>query len=250
MSEGNQPKLYDDLASWWPLMSAPADYAEEGEFYSHALMKGGEPPARTLLEIGSGGGNNASHMKRRFELTLVELSQGMLEVSRALNPECEHLQGDMRDVRLGRTFDRVFIHDAICYLTSLGDLRRAIETAYVHCRPGGAALFAPDHVRETFEPSTGHGGEDGPSRSLRYLEWSWDPDPSDTTYLVDYAYLLREADGSVRVEHDRHVEGLFARTDWLGLLADVGFQGSVVPFEHSELVSGSYELFLGFRPRA
>jgi hypothetical protein len=23
------PKLYNELAEWWPLMSAPADYAEE-----------------------------------------------------------------------------------------------------------------------------------------------------------------------------------------------------------------------------
>ena len=36
------------------------------------------------------------------------------------------------------------------YLTTERDLGLAIETAYIHCRPGGAALFAPDYVRETF----------------------------------------------------------------------------------------------------
>jgi hypothetical protein len=155
----------------------------------------------------------------------------------------------MRTVRLGRTFDRVFIHDAICYMATLSDLRRAIETAYVHCRPGGAALFAPDHVRETFQPGTDSGGHDGADgRGLRYLEWTWDPDPTDTTYRVDYAYLLRDTDGSVRVEHDPHVEGLFARADWLALLADVGFQGTVVPFDHSELEPGTYELFVAVKP--
>jgi hypothetical protein len=43
----------------------------------------------------------------------------------------------------------------------------AIETADVHCRPGGVALFAPDYVRENFKPTTDHGGEAGPSRSIR-----------------------------------------------------------------------------------
>ncbi|HVS12723.1 MAG TPA: class I SAM-dependent methyltransferase [Thermoanaerobaculia bacterium] len=242
------PRLYDDLSSWWPLLSAPADYAEEAELYSRLLLETGDQPSRTLLELGSGGGNNASHLKGRFELTLVEPSEGMLAVSRELNPECEHLQGDMRTVRLGREFDRIFIHDAICYLTTRDDLRRGLETAYVHCRPGGAALLAPDYVRENFEPSTDHGGHDGLRGALRYLEWTWDPDPADTTYLVDYAYLLREGDGAVRVEHDRHVEGLFARADWLELLADVGFQGRVVPFEHSELEPGTHELFLAVKP--
>ena len=121
---------------------------------------------------------------------------------------------------------------------------RSILMAFAHCRPGGAALFAPDHVRETFRPSTDHGGHDGDARALRYLEWTWDPDPNDTTYRVEYAYLLRERDGSVRVEHDRHIEGLFARRDWLRLLSAAGFSPRVLPFDHSELEPGTYEVFV------
>ena len=125
----------------------------------------------------------------------------------------------------------------------------SIETAFVHCRPGGAALFAPDHLRENFRPSTDHGGHDERGRGLRYLEWTWDPDPSDSTYVVDYAYLLREGDGSVQVEWDRHVEGLFARADWLRLLPASASSANVVPFEHSELEPGQYEVFVCRRPR-
>jgi hypothetical protein len=121
----------------------------------------------------------------------------------------------MRTIRLNRQFDRVFIHDAIVYMTTLADLRQALESAYVHCRPGGAALFAPDHLKETFKAGVDHGGADGDDRALRYLEWTWDPDSDDTTYTVDYAYLLRERDGKTRVEHDRHIEGLFRRAEWL-----------------------------------
>src|ERR1700712_4684117 len=158
------PKLYDALAAWWPLMSAPADYQEEAAFYADALAGACVRPPRTILELGSGGGNNASHLKARFDLVLVEPSAGMLAVSRALNPECEHVQGDMRTVRLGREFDAIFVHDAVAYMTSEGDLRLAIETAFAHCKPGGAALFAPDAIRETFRPSTDHGGHDDATR--------------------------------------------------------------------------------------
>src|SRR3954469_10230569 len=98
------PKLYEELADWWPLMSAPADYEEEAAFFADALARACARPPRSVLELGSGGGNNASHLKRRFDLALVEPSAGMLAVSRALNPECEHVQGDMRTVRLGRLF--------------------------------------------------------------------------------------------------------------------------------------------------
>jgi trans-aconitate methyltransferase len=242
-----RPRLYFDLSSWWPLMSAPADYEEEAALYQKAILEASEHPPETMLELGSGGGNNASHLKARFKMTLVDLSPGMLEVSRAINPECEHLQGDMRTVRLGCEFDAVFVHDAVTYMTSEADVRQAIATAFVHCRPDGVVLFAPDHVRENFRPGTDHGGHDGADRAMRYLEWTWDPDPADTTCIVDYTYVLRERDGEVRVVHDRHLEGLFSRTDWLRWLSEAGFVPQVVPIDHSELEPGSYEVFVGHK---
>jgi trans-aconitate methyltransferase len=243
------PRLYNELAVWWPLLSAPEDYAEEAAFYQKTLMAAAVRPLNTLLELGSGGGNNASFLKARFRMTLTDRAPAMLAVSRRLNPECEHIEGDMRTLSLGRRFDAVFVHDAVVYMTTEADVRRAIDTAYEHCEPGGAALFAPDHVRETFAPLTDHGGHDDGARGLRYLEWTWDPDPSDTTCTVDYAYVLREQDGTVRVEHDRHIEGLFSRQQWLGWLQDAGFEPAIVPFDHSEIEPGTYELFVCRKPR-
>ena len=177
-----------------------------------------------MLELGSGGGHNASHLKSQFAMTLVDLSEQMLEVSRQLNPECEHVHGDMRTVRLGRAFDAVFVHDAICYMVTRDDLRAAIETAFVHCRPGGIAVFVPDEIAETFEESTRHGG----TGDVRYLEWSWDPNPLDDWTLTEYAFLLRQADGSVEVVHDTHRTGLFSEDVWLRLLTEVGFEAASV----------------------
>jgi hypothetical protein len=228
------PKLYVELASWFHLLSAPADYAEEAEFarklLTDSIVASLTPPI-TLLELGSGGGNNASHLKAHFKMTLVDLSEGMLDLSRTLNPECEHIRGDMQSVRLERVFDAVLIHDAIMYMTTEADLRLAIETAFVHCRPGGAALFMPDVIRETFVSLTTHGGHDsatGDGRSIRYIEWTFDSDPGDTTYTVDFAYLLRERDQPIRVVHDTHVFGIFPRETWLHLLRDIGFEPRAV----------------------
>ena len=244
-----QPKLYGELASWWPLLSAPEDYAEEAAIYRQALVEGSRRPIRTLLELGSGGGNNASHLAPHFEsMTLVDLSPGMLAGSRALTQALEHIQDDMRTVRLGRRFDAVLVHDAVVYMTTETDLRRAMETAYVHCEPGGAALFCPDCVRETFRAGTDTGGHDGDGRALRYLEWTYDVDPSDTVYQVDYAYVLHERGESPRVVLDRHDEGLFARDVWLRLLRRVGFEPRVVPLVHSEVEPGTVEMFVAAKP--
>ncbi len=172
----------------------------------------------------------------------------MLELSRRLNPECEHVQGDMRSIRLGRVFDCVLVHDAVSYMASRADLARAIATAFAHTAPGGVALFQPDFVSETFEPGTGTGGSDAGARGLRYLEWRWVPESSHETYVTDMAYLIRDERGAAEVFHDRHVMGLFPRAVWLELVAAAGFEPLAVPFEHSSSSHVGHPVFLGLRP--
>ena len=235
-------KLYEELAEWWPVFSDPSEYRREVAHFERLLRTSTRPRPRTLLELGSGGGNSALHLKKRFAMTLVDASPRMLKVSRRLNPECEHVRGDIRSIRLGRTFDAVYVHDAICHMTSARDLRAAIRTAFAHCRPGGVALFVPDFVRETFEEGVDHGGGDSGRGSVRFLQWIFDPDRTDNTYVVDFAIMLRRRGGQVRVEHDRHVLGLFARARWLRLLRDAGFKPAVA--KHSRV----RDAFLARRP--
>jgi SAM-dependent methyltransferase len=240
-------RLYSDLAPWFHLLTHPKDYVEEAEFIARVLDAVAEGEVRTVLELGSGGGNNASHLKGRFELTLTDVSQEMLELSRSLNPECEHIHGDLRALRLGREFDAVLAHDAISYMASEDDLSAAIETAAVHLRPGGAALFLPDATRETFGEGVetgGHDGDDG--RSLRYLHWTRDDDPEDDTYQVDFVVLTREPGQPTRVVHELHVEGLFSEVVWRLLLEGAGLE----PVEHGvdDPHAGEHAVFAARKP--
>jgi hypothetical protein len=86
-----QPLLYTDLADWFHLLSPPADYTEESDFYLRAFAEalGGLPGS--LLELGSGGGCMASHYKHHVRATLTDLSPHMLALSQRLNPDLEHL---------------------------------------------------------------------------------------------------------------------------------------------------------------
>ena len=233
MDAPEEHRFYGDLADWWPLISPVADYEEEAAYLGGLLAADGR--VREVLELGSGGGHLASHLTGRFEMTLVDLSTGMLDVSRRLNPACAHVQGDMRTLRLGRTFDAVLVHDAICYMTTEEDLAAAISTAVGHCRPGGVVLLVPDETRETFEPGSDHSGSDGPDgRGARLLEWSWDPDPADTWVLTEYAFLLRDVDGSTRAVHETHRYGLFDRSTWIRLMVDAGLDAEMVTEETTE----------------
>ena len=219
--------MYSDFTSWYRLVDPPADHRDEATVYARALQAAVSGPAATLLELGAGAGHNALFMKQQFQCTLTDISPQMQALSRELNPECEHLPGDMRTLRLGRTFDAVFVHDAVCYITSLEDLARVAETAFIHTRPGGAALFAPDYVRERFTETAAMMTADHGDRSLRGVEWAWDPNPADTEYLVEYTFLLREGN-EVTAATDHHIEGLFSIGEWTSALKNAGFSVTMV----------------------
>jgi SAM-dependent methyltransferase len=244
------PRLYRDLADWYPLLTPVGDYVEEAAFYRRLFETHCRRPPRTLLDLGSGGGHNAAYLKAKLACTLVDLAPAMLALSRRLNPECEHVHGDMRSLRLGRVFDCVLVHDAISYMASRADLTNAIATAFEHTAPGGVALFQPDFVSETFEAGTETGGSEAGGRALRYVEWRWAPNSKTDIYVTDMAYLLRDEGDTVEVFHDRHVMGLFSRVVWLELIAAAGFGARAIPFEHSANCDGGHDVFLGLRSTA
>ena len=224
----DEPLLYGELAPWFHLLTAPEDYEDEAELYRALLVEACDGPVRTVLELGSGGGNNASHMKEHFELTLVDRSAGDARAEPVAEPRvpppgrrtCEHvrLRGDLRR-RLRPRRDRA---TSRARTTWRPRSRRCARIAVA----GGAALFVPDLVAERFEQRTwagGHDGDDG--RGCATSSGSWDPDPDDTTYVGDFAYLLRQQDGTVRCVQDRHVCGLFPRATWLDLIEAGGLRG-------------------------
>jgi SAM-dependent methyltransferase len=200
-----------------------------------------------VLELGCGAGANALHMKRDFEMVLVDLSEAMLRQCRRVNPDLEAHVGDLRSFRYPRRFDAVFVHDAASYMLTADDVRAAVQTAALHLQPGGVALLCPDDLAETFVPGSEHGGHDGADgRSLRYLDWSV-AGPDDTV-ISDYVYMLREADGTLRVERDRHITGRLPTATWLDAIESAGLRGKAIALEHSEVAEDRHFVFVGVMP--
>lgn len=231
-------RLYDELAAWYPLLSAPGSYEIEGAHYRALLAQHGAPSG-TLLELGCGAGTVAMELAGAYALTLSDLSPAMLAVASARVPGGAAVVGDMRTLRLTQRFDAVLCHDAIMYMLDERDLLAAMATAYVHLRPGGVALFVPDATRDNFRPGEMMGGcdaHDG-TRGLRFLQWVHDVDA--TSYAVELALLLRQG-ATVRAVHETHRHGLFSRATWRTLLGEAGF----VVHDRDEQAG----VFVGVRP--
>ncbi len=239
-------RLYNDLAYLWPVMSPPEEYAEEAAHWRAALHKALGPGRHEILELGVGGGHNLSHLTADFQATAVDLSEPMLDHSRRLNPGVEHVVGDMRSVRLGRTFRAVLIHDAVSHMLSEADLLAAFRTAAAHLAPGGVLLTGPDYFRETFRgPRIDTCTHARDQLELTYVEYAHDPDPRDTTIETVFTHFITEA-GRLRIEHDRMITGIFPKSVWHRLLREAGFAPEQRTYR-LESTGAEYVLLLGRR---
>lgn len=241
------PRLYDDLAWLWPLLSPPEHYEAETAIIRRVLDEklGPATPGqrRSVLELGAGGGHTLHYLRHDFDCVAVDLSEAMLANCRTLNPDVETVRGDMRDVRLGRTFDAVLVHDAIDYMTSEADVRAALATVAAHLAPGGVALIAPTYVRETFtEHETEQDHRADADAALTYFAYVHDPDPTDTTFELILLYLIKQppVGGPVTVVEDRHICGLFGEAAWRAMMDEAGFDA----VWHRE---AAWELFVGVK---
>ena len=239
-----QNRMYGELAHLYPLISQPAEYELEAGFWRDALRAKLGPGRHEILELGAGAGHNLSHLTKDFEVTATDLSARMLEHCKQLNPQVPVYAGDMRSIRLGRTFKAVLIHDAINYMLTEADLRQTFQTAAAHLEPGGVLIVAPDRFRETFRGSrVSHYTISDARTELTTVEYHWDPDPAGTAVEVLFLYLIRTREG-LSVEQDRHVMGLFPLQTWLDLMREAGFTAGTFPYPvcgdgHPGLLTGT-----------
>jgi len=130
------------------------------KLYVRALAQG----VAGILDLGCGTGQLGAALagEDKIAFTGVDLAPAMLALARAQpgGDKAEWIEGDARDIRLGRTFDLI-VMTGHAFQTALTDTdRRAyLETIAAHLSPGGRFIFD--------------------SRNPEAREWeSWTPDLS------------------------------------------------------------------------
>lgn len=212
---------YNELAWTDDLLADPEAYEAEVKVYVERIRQAAPVPPRTLLHLGSGTGGQDRVFKRHFLVTGVDLSRGMLAMARAAHPEIEYLEGDMRTIRLNRTFDAVAIPDSIDYMTTLDDLRQALQTAAAHLGEGGVLLVVAKPA-ETFRNNNFAYSGEAPGVHVTVFENNYvDPSRPDC-YEATLVYLIRQQ-GDLTIRTERQVLGLFPRATWDQAFAEAGF---------------------------
>jgi len=221
-------RLYDDLAWIWPIMSPPEEYIVEADFFAALINKYSNSQAKTILNLGCGGGHLDRRLKEHYSITGIDKSIAMLELARSLNPEASYIHGDMRSVRLGKLFDVVLIHDSINYILYKEDLRMTFVTAWTHLAPGGLFLTVVEITPEKFtQNKVIHSSHERDGIEVTSIESYYDRNLNDTFYEIVFVYLIRQ-NKKLRVEIDNHTCGIFPMPVWHQALKQAGF------FEHKQ----------------
>lgn len=146
MSEHTFDEVY---AGAYDALYQDKDYEAECDFLEQAFSpQYAQFRIRTVLDLGCGTGGHALPLAERgYTVTGVDRSEAMLlEAHRKALTQaagsCSFVQGDIRNLDLGRTYDAVVAMFAVVsYQTTNEDLMAALRTARRHLRPGGLFVF-------------------------------------------------------------------------------------------------------------
>lgn len=220
---------YNDLAWVDKILSDVDDYKEESNYYIGLIKDNTSVPVPKVLHFGCGAGNHDYFFKKHFQITGIDISHGMLEIARNLNPETNYLLGDMRTIELDEKFDVVIIPDSIDYINTYDDLSKTIANSCKHLKDNGI-LFIVAHVKEEFRNNNFVYSGEKDNINVTLFENNYIT--SENSYEATLFYIIREV---VRTYHYQEVHklGLFKYKQWIDLFTENKLKVKVLNYDHS-----------------
>lgn len=136
---------YRIIAKHYDALCGPSYVSKAYPFLIDIMRRRG--PVKDVLDPACGTfALDIPLVRRGYHIVGRDLSPDMLRVARENVSKARQTAdlgiGDMRTLRLGRTFDAVLcLGTAFNYLWSLGDARKALRTFHMHLRRGGVLVL-------------------------------------------------------------------------------------------------------------
>ena len=216
MKKNNKHISYNDLAWTESIITSPEEYKKEVEPLCKAIFENSTIKPHTLLHLGCGAGGYDYTFKKYFHVTGVDISKEMLKAAKGLNKDVQYIHGDMRNIKLRSQFDVVAIPDSIGYMTTVKDLRKAINTAYIHLHVGSILLIVA-HMREDFKENNFL--YSGRKNDIEITVFENNCIINKTNYEATIIYLIRRKK-KLEIITDVHTIGLFDSEIWDRILGE------------------------------
>ena len=226
---------FNRYGTYYDALYQEKDYEAECDFLEQVFEAYARRPVRTILDLGCGTGGHALPLAGRgYAITGVDASESMLDAARrkaaavAWDGERapEFINGDIRSVDLGRTFDAATAMFAVMgYQTGEGELLSAFRAARRHLERGGLFVFDGwwgEAVLSQKPLARAKIVERGAERVERFAE----PILDAPRRVVHVKYRLRRIEDGVLAEEieENHTVRFFFPEDIVYTLAATGFK--------------------------
>jgi ubiquinone/menaquinone biosynthesis C-methylase UbiE len=227
-------RIYDKIYSW-------KDYKTEIERLVPIIRESLQSEGHRLLDVACGTGVHLELLKKHFDCQGLDISEEMLEVARARNPEITFHHGDMLDFDLGRTFDVVTcLFSSIGYVLTQRNLHRAVASMARHLVPGGVLVIEPWLTPDVLRPNSVH-MVTVDEENLKVVR-SCTSFVEERRYWSDFHYLISTPEGTEHVV-ERHEMGIFTVEEMKAAFAAAGLE---VDYDADGLMGRG--LYIGRKP--
>lgn len=106
------------------------------------LIKKHNPSAETVLELAAGTGQNLANLYKDYEVSGLDLSEGMLQVAKTKLPGAKFYHQSMVDFRIDQKYDVIIsLFDSVNHLLDFDDWKRMFQSVKSHLAHDGIFIF-------------------------------------------------------------------------------------------------------------
>jgi SAM-dependent methyltransferase len=233
--------MFTETAAYYDKIYSFKDYAAEARQVIQLVDVQLGSGATRLLDVACGTGHHLSHLKQRFHVEGLDLSEELLAQARQRLPGVDFHHADMVAFDLGRTFDVITcLFSSIGYVETLERLDVAIASMARHLAPGGLLLVEPWFTPEGWHPNTVHSVfVDEPEFRMARINTSFQ---DGRISYFDLHYLIGTP---TKTEHfvEHHRLGLFTREE-----TEAAFRQAGLDVTYDEQGLTGRGLYTGRRP--
>lgn len=219
-------KIWTELARYYDKIHHRKDYRKEVDFLEKVFKKH-RLKVRDILDVACGTGNHAAVLVRRgYNVVGIDLHEEMLEIAREKVRNVKLVEGDMRDLKLDRTFDVVIcMFNSIAYNQTLSELRRTLSGFRKCLKARGIIVFDNHFLRERFVHGyRGVMGYDDDELTIARFSFS---EKLGKKGRITFSYLIREGNDFNYIRGDVHEFGLFSLSEIIEAMKEAGFATEV-----------------------
>lgn len=135
-------KMYRELAKYYDMEYKHKDYKTESEIINKFIKKYCKSKGKELLDVACGTGGHARYFKKKYKVTGIDLSPGMLALAKKRVKGVKFLNGNMQTFKLKKKFDAITcLFSAFNYNITKAQTLKTLKNFYNHLEPGGIVIY-------------------------------------------------------------------------------------------------------------